>query len=198
MSLIVVACGSATPPPTGAPSQVAGVPSSAPSVSAAPSATPAPTATPSPTSAPTPAPWLTYGSNANRYTIKYPPGWTVYAGDADTLDEFDSHKEARFYVGHGVETTPVSVADFVRREISYFRVKFKGTVVSNKAIKLVGGYSGRIVELLGEVSGTKVSISHIFVAKGESWYNINFWLDDPATSPGRELFPEIYGSWRPV
>ena len=47
-------------------------------------------------------------------------------------------------------------------------------------------------------SGTPVSITHIGVAKGKVFYEINFWLDNPKTSPGLELLATIYQSWRPT
>jgi hypothetical protein len=204
--LVAVACGGSTTPSTATSSSVADLPSTAPSIATAPSAIPSPTATPTlaptatpvPTPSPTPEPWKTFTSKVNKYTIKYPPDWVATAGDKNTLDGFDSFSEARFYVGHGLETFTVDVGDFIRQDIAYYKSHFKTKVVSNKAIKLANGYTGRIVEFLGTENSTKVGISHVLVAKGRSWYEINFWLDDPSISSGRELFPDIYKSWRPT
>ena len=202
--MLVTACGSSTSPPPAASNAVADVPSatasSQPSSSTTPSAAPTPSATPSatPTPSPTPEPWQAYASKLNKYSIRYPPAWSVDPGDKDNFDAFDSFGEARFYVGHSVETYTVDVGDYIRQDISYYKSKFKAKVVSNKPIKLSHAYGGRIVEFLGTEDGRKVSISHVLVTKGRSWYEINFWLDYPSTSPGRELFPTIYGSWRPT
>jgi hypothetical protein len=201
IAAVLAGCGSAAPASTSGPS-VGGAPSLGPSVVPSPSPSPSltPSEPPSPTVTPsaTPEPWQTYTSKLYRYTISYPPGWTVSPGDKTSFDGFDSFAEPRFYVGHHVESYTIDVADYIRQDIAYYKSKFKAKVVSNKPIKLASSYVGRIVEFLGDESGTKVGISHILVAKGKSYYELNFWIDDPATSAGRELFPEIYKSWRPT
>jgi hypothetical protein len=198
LALVIGGCGSSATA-SGPPSASANEPSTQPSPSLA-TASPSPSPTPSPTATPKPteAAWQDFTSPNQHYTMQFPPGWFARPGDSQHLDEFDSLAFARLYVGQQDSRQVVDVDRVLSTEISHLKGEISGKVVSNKPIKLAGGYAGRIVELVGTDFGRPVSLTHILVAKGKRWYWFNYFIDYPDTSPGRELLEPTYKTWRPT
>jgi len=210
---IVAACNSpATPAPSGdavanaSPSVAAGSagPSPSPSPSTVPTPTPAPTATPVPTPtptatpAPTPPPWKIYTSKRYHYKIKYPPDWIVTPGTTKYADQFDNFGLPFVTVFRDVVTTRVDVPLTVSHETAYYKTHYKAKLLSNKAISLAGGFSGRILTFSGVDNGLKETIQVVIVAKGKVGYFIDLFADQTTEQADKALFKTMYRSWRPT
>lgn len=217
LALLVIAflaaCGdSATPSPSSianadvSPSAgvlpAASVPPSAPaspSPSPLPTATPLPTPTPTPSPAPTPVPWKTYTSKRYHYKMQYPPDWVVTPATNDLpSDVYDNYDYPYIYVTRDTVSTSVAVTRTVNNEISYFKSHYKATLLTNQAISLAGGYSGRVITLKGTDDGVKVVIKEIIVAKGKIGYFIALFGRAENAVLDRSLFKKMYLTWRPT
>ncbi len=177
----------ATPSPTPAPT---------PSATPDPTATPVPTATPTPTPSPTPVPWKTHTSKRFKYSMKYPPDYIVTPGNAKRSDMYDDFVH---YVYVNRDTVPgtVSIARTVSSENAYMKSHYKGKVLTNKPIRLSGGYRGRIVTYNVTNDGRKEYAQIIMVGKGRAGYFLEMWTDRGNEKADRALFKQFYKTWRP-
>ena len=206
LAVAVMACGStATPSPSTAAVADAGSPSAAsspspspsPSPSASPSPTPSPTATPVPTPAPTPVPWKTYTSKRYHYLMKYPPEWVVTPGTTKLADQYDDYGFPFVYVSRDTTSGSFSLNLTVSHDIAGIKSHYAAKVVSNKSIKLAGGYAGRIITFTGKDSGLKITIQSIVLVKGGVAYFIELYGDYATTAADEATFKKMYTSWRP-
>jgi len=212
VSVLIGACdGTATPAPSSvavaaasASAEASAPPASSPtpSPSSTPTSVPAPTVTPSatpspvPTPAPTPVPWKSYTSKRYHYKMQYPPDWVVTPGNAEDSDMFDNYGYPYIYVSRDVVSTFVSINRTVTSSIAYYKSHYKAKVLSNKAIKLANGYSGRILTYSGTDDGLKVIIKEIIVAKGKVGYFIAMFGKAEDAVANKAIFGKIYLTWR--
>jgi len=206
---VCAGCGSSvTPPPSvdtaaaaSTSSSAAPNPSPSPSpsrsTSAAPSATPSATPTPTPTPAPTPPPWKTYVSKIWHYSMQYPPDWVVTPGSARLSDQYDAYGYPYVYVDRDTVSGTVSVSLTVTHDIAYYKSHYHAKLISNKSIKLAGGYTGRILVFQGTDQGVKATFQHIIVGKGRVGYFLDMIGDFTTTAADKALFKRMYLTWRP-
>ena len=80
-------------------------------------------------------------------------------------------------------------------------LSFEGRTISmppnDKAIKLAGGYSGRILVFQGTDEGVKATFQHIIVGKGRVGYFLDMIGDVTTTAADKALFKRMYLTWRP-
>ena len=170
-----------------------------PSVSPSPSPTPslAPTPSPTPTPAATPAPWKTYVSKLYRYQMNYPPEWIVTPGSSKLPDQYDRFGLPVVYAERDTVSGTVSVSLTVTHDVSYMKTHYKAKLVSNKTIKLAGGYNGKILTFTAVDDGRKVTVQEIIVARGSVAYFLWMWGDFERTAADQRLFKSFYTSWKP-
>jgi hypothetical protein len=210
--LLAAACAGCDSSVTPQASQLAAVqpsvgtsaaPSSSPSPSPSASPSPTPTATPDPTATPTatppppPPPWKTYISKLFHYSIKYPPDWVVTHGSSRLADQFDAYGYPYVYVDRDVVSGSASVSLTVTHDIAHYKSHYHAKLISNKSIRLAGGYVGRILVFTGTDQGLKATFQHIIVAKGKVGYFIDMVSDFSQTAADKVLFKKIYTTWRP-
>lgn len=181
--------------PTSSPS-----PSSSPDATASPTATPSATPSPTPTPKPTPVPWKAYTSKLFHYKVTYPPSWIVTPGTARLTDQFDGFGYPYAYIWRDVVSAGsiASVSLTVNHAIATMKSHFHAKVVSNKSIRLAGGYSGRILVFTGIDNGLKVTFRRIFLAKGRVGYFLDLYGDSTEAAADAALFKKLYLSWRPT
>ncbi len=186
--LAVTGCGGAQATPA-ASADLAAVASAS-----APAATPSPS--PAPTPSPTPVPWKTHTSKRFKYSMKYPPDYIVTPGNAKRSDMYDDFVH---YVYVNRDTVPgtVSIARTVSSENAYMKSHYKGKVLTNKPIRLSGGYRGRIVTYNVTNDGRKEYAQIIMVGKGRAGYFLEMWTDRGNEKADRALFKQFYKTWRP-
>ena len=206
-TIVVIGCGSsqvtASPAASLAQASSAAVATPSPSPTASPAPTtvptatpvPTPTATPSPT--PTPVPWKTYKSKRFRYSMKYPPDWVVTPGTAKRSDQYDDFNTHYVYVSRDTVSGVVSISRTVSGQNALMKSHYKGKVLTNKPIKLAGGYRGRIVTYNVTNDGRKMYVQIVMVGKGRAGYFIEMWTDRGNEKADRALFKKIYSTWRP-
>jgi hypothetical protein len=185
----------ASPAPSASPS-----PSSRPVATASPTATPSPTPTPTPTPKPAPVAWKSYTSKLYHYKVTYPPSWIVTPGNARLTDQFDAFGYPYVYIWRDVVSAGryASVSLTVNHDIATTKSHYHAKVVSNKSIRLAGGYSGKIVVYAGTDHGLKITIRRIFVAKGRVGYFLDLFGDSTDATADAGLFKKLYLSWRPA
>jgi hypothetical protein len=175
-------------------------PSTKPLASTSPTASPSPTPSPTPTPKPTPVPWKAYTSKLYHYKVTYPPSWIVTPGSARLTDQFDGFGYPYVYIWRDVVPAGryASVSLTVSHDIATTKSHYHAKVVSNKSIRLAGGYSGKIVVYTGTDHGLKITIRRIFVAKGRVGYFLDLFGDSTAATGDAALFKKMYLSWRPT
>ena len=183
--------------PTAAPTdEPTAAPTDEPSTEPTAEPTLAPTPEPTSTPAPTPEPWAKHTSKRFQYSIQYPPSWFVTKGDATHADQFDGFGYPYVYVNRDVVggriSIPLTVSDVIRTTKSHYKAK----VTSNKAIKLAGGYAGRIVTFKGMDGTVPVTIQKVVVGKGREGYFLSLYVDDVQRQDGLDIFKRMYRSWR--
>jgi hypothetical protein len=129
--------------------------------------------------------------------MNYPPTWIVTPGSAKLPDQFDGFGLPIVYVDRDTVSGTASVSLTVTHEINYMKTHFKGKLVSNKSIKLAGGFSGRILTFTAVDDGRKMTVQEIIVGKGSVGYFIWMWGDFETTRADQRLFKSFYTSWKP-
>jgi hypothetical protein len=121
----------------------------------------------------------------------------VTPGTTKLADQFDNYGYPFVYVSRDTTSGRFSLSLTVSHDISYIKSHYAAKVISNKSIKLAGGYSGRIITFTGKDEGLKISIQSIVLVKGGVGYFIELYGDYTTRVADAATFKKMYLSWRP-
>jgi len=128
--------------------------------------------------------------------MKYPPTYIVTPGSAKRSDMYDDFTHY-VYVSRDTVVGTVSITRTVATQTAYMKSHYKGKRLTNKPIRLSGGYRGRIVTYNVTNDGRKQYVQIIMVGKGRVGYFIEMWTDRGDEKADRALFKQFYRTWRP-
>jgi len=191
VAVVVSACGTTTPTPSGPPSATTPVPvaSSTPATETGGAGGTQPTATP------TLAPWVAFASPRYKYTIKHPADWIVTPGNAKYADQLDDGKHF-VYVSRDARPSAISVSGTVTHDVATFKRLYKAKLLTNKAIT-VNRWPGRLLTFTGFDAGRDVYIQHLVLGKGKVGYFVDMFSDRGAAPSDRALFKQLYTTFKP-